>query len=157
MVSRSGRCALVAVAVLLSAAPARAQSKIGFGGGGTIDPQQVYGGVFWQSPDIGGRFHLRPGIDGGFGDGLRLASINIDLIVEIPLGKSAWSLVQGGGPSIVIVTLSDVDNSPKEVHAGGSYLFGFTHTNGFFTEFKIGGGGFVPNLKVGAGWTVELK
>jgi hypothetical protein len=57
----------------------------------------------------------------------------------------------------VIVTLSDVSDSPKEVHAGGSYLFGFTHTNGFFTEFKIGGGGFVPNLKVGAGWAIELK
>jgi hypothetical protein len=157
MVSMSGRCALIAGVVLLIAAPARAQSKIGFGGGATIDPQQVYGGVYWQSPDIGGRFHLRPGIDGGFGDGLRLASINIDLIVQIPLGKSAWSLVQGGGPSIVIVTLSDVSDSPKEVHAGGSYLFGFTHTNGFFTEFKIGGGGFVPNLKVGAGWAIELK
>ncbi len=118
-------CAHRAWSCWLVAAPARAQSKIGFGGGATIDPQQVYGGVYWQSPDIGGRFHLRPGIDGTTGDGLRLASINIDLIVLIPLGKSPWSLVQGGGPSIVIATLSDVDDSPKEVHAGGSYLFGF--------------------------------
>ncbi len=157
MVPMSGRCALIAVVVLLVAAPVRAQAKIGFGGGGTIDPQQVYGGVSWQSPDIGGRFHLRPGLDGSWGDGLRLASINIDLIVEIPLGKSAWSLVQGGGPTIVIATLSDVENSSKDVHAGGSYLFGFTHTNGFFTEFKIGGGGFVPNLKMGVGWAIELK
>jgi hypothetical protein len=143
--------------LLAVAAPARAQSKIGFGGGATIDPQQVYGGVYWQSPDIGGRFHLRPGIDGATGDGLSLASINIDLIVLIPLGQSAWSLVQGGGPSIVIATLSDVDDSPSEVHAGGAYLFGFQHRNGFFTEFRIGGGGFVPNLKVGAGWAIELK
>jgi hypothetical protein len=157
MVSRSGRSALIAIVLLVMSTPARAQSKIGFGGGATIDPQQVYGGVFWQSPDLGGRFRLRPGIDGATGDGLRLASINIDLIVQIPLGKSAWSLVQGGGPSIVIATLSDVDNSPREVHAGGAYLFGFTHNNGFFTEVRIGGGGFVPNLKMGAGWAMELK
>jgi hypothetical protein len=157
MVLMSGRGVLIAMVLLLVAAPARAQSKIGFGGGGTIDPQQVYGGVYWQSPDIGGRFHLRPGIDGATGDGLRLASINIDLVVLIPLGQSSWSLIQGGGPSIVIVTQSDVDDSPRDVHAGGGYLFGFTHTNGFFTEFRVGGGGFVPNLKMGAGWAIELK
>ena len=29
-----------------------------------------------QSPDLGGRFSIRPGIDGGFGDGLRLGTIN---------------------------------------------------------------------------------
>ena len=157
MVSRSGRCALIAMALLAVSLPARAQSSIGFGGGATIDPQQVYGGVFWQSPDIGGRFRLRPGIDGSTGDGLRLATINIDLIVLFPLGKSHWSLIQGGGPNIVIATLSDVNNSPKEVHAGGSYLFGFAHENGFFTEFRVGGGGFVPNLKLGAGWAIEFK
>jgi hypothetical protein len=157
MVSRSGRCALIAMALLTVTVPARAQSSVGFSGGATIDPKQIYGGVYWQSPDIGGRFRIRPGIDGATGDGLRLASINIDLIALFPLGKSHWSLVQGGGPSIVIATLSDVNDSPKEVHAGGSYLFGFAHENGFFTEFRIGGGGFVPNFKVGAGWAIEFK
>lgn len=157
MVTWSGRCALVVAVLLALAAPARAQSAIGFGGGATIDPKQVYGGVFWQSPQIGGRFHLRPGIDGSVGDGLRLASINLDLVVGLPLGQSSWTLIQGGGPSIVIVTLSGNSNSPREIHAGGSYLFGFAHENGFFTEFRVGGGGFVPNLKLGVGWAVELK
>lgn len=157
MVTWSGRCALVVVVLLALPTTARAQSKIGFGSGATIDPKQVYGGVYWQSPEFGGRFHLRPGIDGGTGDGLRLASINIDLVVLLPLGRSSWTLVQGGGPSIVIATLSGISNSPREVHAGGSYLFGFAHQNGFFTEFRVGGGGFVPNLKLGVGWTIEMK
>ena len=111
----------------------------------------------WESPDIGGRFRLRPGIDGGFGDGLRLANINIDLIVKFPLGTSAWSLIQGGGPTISIATFSDIEDSSRELHAGGTYLFGFQHTNGFFAEFRVGGGSFVPQLKIGAGWSVELK
>jgi hypothetical protein len=157
MVSRSGRCALIALVLMVASVPAWAQSQIGFTGGATIDPQQYYGGVYWRSPDFGGRFHLRPGIDGSTGDGLRMASINIDLIYAIPLGKSAWSLIQGGGPSIVIATSSDVDDGPREVHAGGGYLFGFAHNNGFFTEVRIGGGGFAPNLKAGAGWAIELK
>ncbi|HYE88355.1 MAG TPA: hypothetical protein VEA16_18460, partial [Vicinamibacterales bacterium] len=93
------RAGVLAIAVLLVGAlaalsppPALAQSSINFSGGGSIDATQVWAGVAWQSPDIGGRFRLRPGIDGGFGDDLRLGTINIDLIVHIPLGTSAWSL-----------------------------------------------------------------
>ena len=157
MVSRSGRYVLAALILLAASVPAHAQSSIGFIGGATIDPQQVYGGVYWQSPDLGGRFHIRPGIDGGAGDGLWLVSINIDLVALFPLGQSHWSLLQGGGPTIVIATLNDVTNSPKEVHAGASYLFGFAHQKGFYTEFRIGGGGYVANLKMGAGWAIELK
>jgi hypothetical protein len=132
-----------------------AQSSINFNGGASIDPEQVYAGVSWESPDIGGRFRIRPGIDGGFGDGLRLGNINIDLIVKFPLGTSGWSLIQGGGPVISVATFEDQDS--RELHAGGSYLFGFQHDNGFFGEFRVGGGGFVPSLKMGVGWAVQIK
>lgn len=163
MVSRSGhRWTIAAVFVAcflgLAARPASAQSSIGFSGGASIDPTQVYAGVAWESPDIGGRFRLRPGIDGGFGDGLRLATINIDLIVKFPLGTSAWSLIQGGGPTITVSKFTGpFEDLPREIHAGGSYLFGFQHDNGFFTEFRVGGGSYVPQLKIGVGWAVEIK
>jgi hypothetical protein len=162
MVPFSGQCrtlpAIFAATFLVFAArPVAAQSSISFSGGASIDPEQVYAGVAWESPDIGGRFRIRPGIDGGFGDGLRLANINIDLIVKFPLGTSAWSLIQGGGPTISIASLSDFPEAGRELHAGGSYLFGFQHQNGFFGEFRVGGGSFVPQLKLGVGWAVELK
>ena len=86
-----------------------------------------------------------------------MANINIDFVVKFPLGTSAWSLIQGGGPVITIATLSDVDDAPREISAGGSYLFGIAHQNGFFGEFRLAGGGFVPQLKMGVGWAVELK
>jgi CNT family concentrative nucleoside transporter len=78
MVTRSGqRFALIALFfagfMTVSAPRASAQSSINFTGGGSIDPEQIYAGVSWSSPDLGGRFKIRPGIDGGFGDGLRLA------------------------------------------------------------------------------------
>ena len=147
----------LATFMVVGAQPAAAQSSISFSGGASIDPEQVYAGVAWESPDIGGRFRIRPGIDGGFGDGLRLANINIDLIVKFPLGTSAWSLIQGGGPTISISQFSGFDDAPRELHAGGSYLFGFQHQNGFFADFRVGGGSFVPQLKLGVGWAVELK
>ena len=162
MVTRSGHgiaviAMFVAVFTALTSQASSAQSSINFTGGASIDPTQVYAGVSWESRDIGGRFRIRPGIDGGFGDGLRLGTINLDLIVKFPLGTTAWTLIQGGGPVVSISNFSGIDDAPSELHAGGSYLFGFQHDNGFFTEFRVGGGGFVPQLKLGVGWAVEIK
>jgi hypothetical protein len=162
MVTLSGQRAWRQAAVALSflvvlARPAHAQSAICFSGGASIDPKQVYAGVAWESPDIGGRFRFRPGLDGGFGDGLRLGTINIDFVVRFPLGSTGWALIQGGGPVVSLSKFSDFDNAPTELHAGGSYLFGFRHDNGFFAEFRLGGGGYTPNLKFGAGWAIEIK
>ena len=162
MVTRSGqRGALViiflAAFAAFGASSAWAQSSINFTGGASIDPEQGYVGVSWSSPDLGGRFQLRPGVDGGFGNGARLGNINIDLIVKFPLGTSGWTLIQGGGPVITLVRATGFEDAPTELGAGGSYLFGFQHDSGFFTDVRVGGGGFVPQLKIGVGWSVEIK
>lgn len=129
-----------------------AQSQIGFTGGASIDPEQLFVGVFWRSPEIGGRLHLRPGIEGGFGNDLRLATINIDFLARFPLGASRWSLVQGGGPTIVVSRVDAFGGSDTDVGAGGSYVIGFAHDGGVLAEFRIAGGGRVPSLKMGAGF-----
>ena len=163
MVSLSGHRWVVGAAFatlfsVLVSSPAAAQSSIRFIGGGSIDPEQIFAGVAWQSPDIGGRFRIQPGIDGGWGDGLRLATINIDLVVKFPLGTSGWSLIQGGGPVISVAKYTgEFEDLDAELHAGGSYLFGFEKDNGFFAEFRVGGGDFVPQLKMGVGWSVKLQ
>lgn len=160
MVLRSGRllCVICAVFTVIAARPALAQSSINFNGGASIDPTQFYGGVSWESNDIGGRFRIRPGIDGGIGDGLRLANVNLDLVVKFPLGASGWSLIQGGGPVISLTKFAEpFDEEPVEIHAGGSYLLGFQHDSGFFTEVRVGGGGHVPQLKLGVGWSVRIR
>ena len=163
MVSKSGQqwwlaAAFAVVFAGLGTGAAQAQSSISFSGGGSVDPEQFYGGVAWESPDIGGRFRLRPGIDGGVGDGLRLATINVDISVRFPLGQTGWSLVQGGGPVIAIARFDDeLVAGETEVTAGVSYLFGFAHDNGFFAEFRTGGGGWVPAFKFGAGWSIKIR
>jgi hypothetical protein len=151
---------LVAAGVLLST-PAAAQptirqssqSSIGFQGGVSIDPEQVFAGVFWESPQLGGRFSLRPGIDGGFGNDVRVAAINIDFIVRFPIGTSGWNFVQGGGPVIAITKIPRIDET--DTSAGGSYIIGFAHDGGFFTEFRIGGG-HTAGLKIGAGYQMTF-
>lgn len=132
------------------------QSQVGFTGGVSIDPEQGFVGVFWQSPEIANRFHLRPGIDGGFGDHLRLATINIDFLARFPLGASGWDFIQGGGPAIVVAKFDFLGSSETDVGAGGSYIIGFAHASGFLGEFRIGGGGNVPSLKLTAGYAIAF-
>jgi hypothetical protein len=150
-------------AALILSSPAAAQTRptisqssrsaIGFQGGASIDPEQGFVGVFWDSPPLGGRFSIRPGIDGGFGSDLRVATINIDFMARFPIGTSGWSFVQGGGPVIAITRIPDLDVS--ETSAGGSYIIGFAHDSGFFSEFRIGGGN-TPSLKIGAGYQMKF-
>jgi hypothetical protein len=145
----------LAVSSVAHAQPAQSspQSSVGFLGGVSIDPEQVFAGVFWQSPPIANRFYIRPGIDGGFGEDMRVATLNIDFVARFPLGSSSWQLVQGGGPVIVITKIPDLDLS--DTSAGFSYIFGFAHQDGFFGEFRIGGGN-VPTLKMAAGYQLRF-
>jgi hypothetical protein len=129
------------------------QWAVGFQGGASIDPEQGFVGVFWESPQIAGRFSLRPGIDGGFGNDLRVGTINFDFLARFPVGNSGWSFVQGGGPVIMIVKVPLLDAS--DTSAGVSYIIGFSHDSGFFSEFRIGSGS-TPGLKIGAGYSIKF-
>ncbi len=147
--------AILVVALLGVALPSKAEAQpaIGFYGGGTVDPEQVFGGVFFQSGDIFGGLRVRPSVDGGTGDGLRIAAINLDLVYGFPLGASGWTLIQGGGPSIVITRFADFDE--KDTSVGGHYFFGFGHDSGFFTEVRLGSGA-AQTLSVAVGWAISL-
>jgi hypothetical protein len=146
---------IAALAILSITLPgiAAAQPAIGFQGGVAVDPEQVFGGVFWQSDDLFGGFRIRPGVDGATGDGYRIGGINFDFIYGFPLGASGWTLIQGGGPSIVITRIPELDL--RDTGVGAAYIFGFGHDSGFFTEFRLGSGN-AQRLKIGVGWAIAL-
>jgi len=54
------------VAIFGCSSAARAQG-IGFQGGATIDPNQVFIGTHFETGDLMPNFRFRPGLDGGFG------------------------------------------------------------------------------------------
>jgi hypothetical protein len=134
--------------------PAAAQAAIGFQGGFAIDPEQVFGGVFFQSGDLGRGIRIRPGIDGARGQGLQIATINADLVYGIPLGGNGWTFLAGGGPSIVITRIPEIDL--RDTGVGFHSLVGFGHDSGFFTEIRLGSGR-AQQLKVGVGWAIVLN
>jgi hypothetical protein len=140
---------------LLGCSSAAHAQGIGFEGGATIDPNQFFAGTHFETGELMPGLRFRPGIDGGFGSGYSLASINIEFLYNIPL-KSGWALYQGGGPAIVLERRTVGTLHDTSTHAGTFLTFGFAHENGFFTEFKLGGG-HSPTLKFGVGYTIRKK
>jgi hypothetical protein len=148
---RSACAALAVLAIFVAGSRASAQG-IGFQGGATIDPEQIFVGTHFETKDFVQGLRFRPGIDGSWGGGYSLATINIEFVYRTPLGRSGWTMYQGGGPAIVLLRQS----INTDVHAGSFFTFGFGHANGFFTEFRYGGGTY-PVLKFGAGVTIRKK
>jgi len=131
---------------------ARAEAQgIGFQGGVSVDPEQVFVGTHFETGELFQNFRFRPGIDGGFGGDFSLATLNIEFLYHIQVGRS-WSLYQGGGPAVVFLRRNDNTST----HAGSFVTFGFAHENGFFTDFKLGGG-TAPTLKFAVGYTVRKR
>ena len=142
---------IAATVLLLPNSRAEAQG-IGFQGGGTVDPEQGFVGTHLETGEIFRSLRFRPGIDGAFGGEFSLASINIEFLYHLEVGRSGWSLYQGGGPAVVLLRRED-DTS---VHAGTFITFGFAHENGFFTDIKIGHN-YAPTLKFTVGYTVRKQ
>jgi hypothetical protein len=117
----------------------------------TVDPEQAFVGTHFETGEIFQGLRFRPGIDGGFGDDHSTATINIEFLYHIQVGRS-WSLYQGGGPAVVFRR----QNDNRSTHAGTFITFGFAHENGFFTDFKLGTGA-APTLKFGVGYTVRKR
>ncbi len=146
---------LVVIGVIaLGARPVSAQPAIGFQGGLTAEPEQAFGGVFFQSGDIGRGLRVRPGIDGATGQGLRIGTINLDLVYGYPLGANGWTFLAGGGPTIVVTRFKGFDE--RDTGVGFHSIVGFGHDSGFFTEIRLGSGR-AQQLKLGVGWAVSLE
>ena len=142
----------VASVAVLFVITARAEAQgIGFQGGVSVDPEQAFVGTHFETGELFQNFRFRPGIDGGFGGDFSLATLNIEFLYHIPIGRS-WSVYQGGGPAVVFVR----QNDRTSTHAGSFITFGFANENGFFTDFKLGTGS-TPTLKFAVGFTVRKK
>jgi len=149
--SRRSLIVFAALAVLLLTNSGAEAQGIGFQGGVTVDPEHAFVGTHFETGELFQNFRFRPGIDGAFGGDFSLATLNIEFLYHIQVGRS-WSLYQGGGPAVVFLR----QNEQTSTHAGSFITFGFAHENGFFTDFKLGTG-TAPTLKFGVGFTVRKR
>jgi hypothetical protein len=123
---------ILVAAIMLGATSARAQD-VGFRGGVSANPDQVFFGVHVESLPIIDHVHLRPNIEIGFGDGATITALNLEGIYKWPL-QSPWTVYAGGGPAINVVRVE----SETDAEAGFNILGGLEHSKGWFVEAKFG-------------------
>lgn len=150
-------CAVLSIALL--APPVAHAQGIGFQGGMTVSPEQIYVGTHLELPLGSDQLVLRPAIDGGFGNDLRVAAIGAEIQYRLELGNSGWRLSQGFGPGVYIARFGGRPQGEDQTDVSGAwtYAFGLIRESGFFFEFKGGGsrGLAIPLLRIGVGYTIR--
>ena len=122
-------------------------------GGANVNPDQVYGGVQYDSR-LTDSVWLQPSADLGVGNDATLFSVNGDVTYRRLLAsRSPWQLLAGGGPSINVYKLA----SYTTMTAGVGLLAGLQHASGLFTEFRVGLRRDDPDVRFGVGYHFGVK
>jgi opacity protein-like surface antigen len=155
---------LLALAALLPAGEAFAQGTTGVGWkgwgvrvGGSVDPDQVYGGVHFNLGEFAKDVRFRPTIEMGFGDDVT----TIQALAEVHYVFSkvqVWKPYVGGGLGFNYVHANNdcdnCDDSDTEVSfaAMGGVETKLKSGTGLFFEGKIGFGDNDADFKACVGW-----
>jgi 3D (Asp-Asp-Asp) domain-containing protein len=105
------RMIVAAMAVTVFASAARAQG-LGVRAGASVDPDQFYGGVHFETRELAEHLRFRPNVEVGVGDDVTLVAFNFEFTYRLPPAAlprslSMWHLYVGGGPALNIVDSSD--------------------------------------------------
>jgi hypothetical protein len=129
-------------------APARASAQdLGVRGGVSINPDQGYFGLHFETKPLVDHLYFRPNAEVGFGDGTVLTALNMEFVYKFP-SKNQWRLYAGGGPALNIYNA----DSSTDTQGGLNLLVGAEQRNGLFFELKIGVVDS-PDAKFGVGYT----
>ena len=143
-------CFLLSALLVMSVVPAAAQGP-GVRGGISVDPDQGYIGVHYETGALVDRLHFKPNAEIGFGDDLVFTAINMEFVYKFPT-RSRWGIYAGGGPAINIVNFDDDVGGGSDTDAGLNLLIGVEHRGGLFFEVKAGVVDS-PDVKFGVGYT----
>lgn len=157
--SRSVRSVISALSVasvlsVFSVDPAAAQSRVGLRGGVSVDPDQAFFGVHFETRPLIDNLTFRPNVELGIGDDVTLVALNFEFAYWIPLERTAWRLYIGGGPAVNIYSIDRGrfdDDDDTDVEGGFNILLGLQHRQGLFTELKVGAMDS-PDLKFTVGY-----
>jgi hypothetical protein len=145
-------CLVGLTVVFVFTGTALAQEGFGVRGGLSVDPDQFYFGIHYDTGPLVDRLSFRPNVEAGLGSNRTLVAFNVEFAYRIPLPISAWSLYAGGGPAAVVVTVGRGDGHDTDAGGGFNVLVGLSHRGGLFTELKVG---VIksPSLKIGVGYS----
>jgi hypothetical protein len=133
---------------LLVLAATTASAQVGIRGGISIDPDQGYFGVHYETSPLIDRLHFRPNLEVGLGDDLTHVGLNMEFIYKFPRRRQNWNLYAGGGPAVNFYS-SDNDTNTE---GGLNLMIGAEQSRGLMFEAKFGVFDS-PDFKFGVGWT----
>jgi len=147
--SRKVLGAIVLMAGLFGVASTGAAQDVGVRAGISGEPDQFYFGVHAYTQPVVERLRFRPNLEVGLGNDATVTTVNLEFVYPMPIRRTAWSILPGGGPALVIAS----HNSRRDTGGGFNILLGLEHRDGFFTELKIGAMDS-PDIKFGIGYTM---
>lgn len=139
------------------------QMKIGFRGWGprvglSLNPDQVHFGAHLDYGQFANHVRFQPNLELGFGDGVKLFTINAEAAYRFNSTWDVWTPYLGGGVGANIESKDDEQNSKSEtdlvlgVNLLGGFEKGLSNGDRFFVEAKVSVND-VPDAKIAIGWT----
>lgn len=128
-----------------------ASAQVGVRGGISVDPDQGYFGVHYETAPLIDRLYFRPNAELGLGDDLTHVGLNMEFVYQFPRRRRDWNMYAGGGPALNFYRFSN-DNTNTE--GGLNLMIGVEQTRGLMFEAKFGVFDS-PDFKFGVGWTFK--
>jgi hypothetical protein len=142
---------LLPALLLLVAGTASAQ--VGIRGGISVDPDQGYFGVHYETRPLIDRLYFRPNAELGVGDDLLHVGLNMEFIYKFPRRRADWNLYAGGGPALNFYRFDSPNgNDDTDTEGGLNLIVGVEQSRGLMFEVKFGVFDS-PDFKFGVGWT----
>ncbi len=162
---KKNRAALIAVVLSVALLPALALAApgtdVGFRGWGprvgvSLNPDQVHFGAHLDFGQFANHVRFQPNVELGFGDNVKLFTLNAEAAYRFSANWDVWSPYLGGGVGANIKSVDAGNNNDSETDIGVNVLGGIEKglSNGdrFFIEGKFSLND-VPDAKVTVGWT----
>lgn len=159
--------ALAMLALAASGALAASDSdplnEVGFRGWGprvglTIDPDQIHFGAHLDFGNFARHVRFQPNIEMGFGDNVKLVTVNFEAAYRFRQSWDVWSPYLGGGLGVNFASFDnnghgDDSSTDLGVNVLGGIERGLSSGNRFFAEAKLGLVDESPDVKLTVGWT----
>lgn len=152
---------VLGLALCSTAAVAAPDTEPGFSGWGpraglSLDPDQFYLGAHLDFGNFTRHVRFQPNLELGFGDDVKLFTINAEATYRFSSTWNVWSPYLGGGVGANIMSHDDGNENSTQTDLGinliGGIEKGLDNGDRFFVEAKASLND-KPDLKIGIGWT----